>query len=530
MNVAIYARYSTDRQDGTSIAGQVENCKVLAENEGLNVVATFSDEGVSGNDDSRPEYQEMLHQLKNKDFDGIVADETSRITRNLSQLSALFDDLEFRDQFLLTVDGIDSRNESGQMIVAVQAAMDRMEGRKIANRVYRSNRERHNQGYSTGGRIYGYESVQDGNYKRRIVVRDQADVVREIYERYAEGEGPKSIARDYNVRGIPSPGSLWSPKSRRCQGWTHTSLVGSYTKASGILRNPIYTGRVVWNKRKNKKVPRTSRRIQNLRSQDDWIVYEDESLRIMSDELFDRVQSRLADIRRRHKKNTGGRPARYLFSGLLKCASCGGSYSVANGRYYRCSSQTNGRDTFCEQKKGIDKGRTDTELLTDIKSQLLDPELVKVVTKRIRKEVSRSMAPKGPSAAAKLTELDEQIANVVDSLATMGKSAALTAKLKELEHKRQGVAVSTADSPPEPTTLINAADIWTKIVSNLEILHKVARQDQVDEAREALQGIIGEVTIVEEGDNIVAYPEISHNAVYRVVPRRGLEPPRGYPH
>lgn len=57
---AIYARYSTDQQDKTSIDGQISNCEALAAREGLKCVATFTDEGISGNDDSRPQYQSML--------------------------------------------------------------------------------------------------------------------------------------------------------------------------------------------------------------------------------------------------------------------------------------------------------------------------------------------------------------------------------------------------------------------------------------------------------------------------------------
>ena len=530
MKVAIYARYSTTEQDRTSIDGQVANCKMLAERDNLTIAATFCDEGISGNDDERPAYREMIGRLEAGEFDGVLADETSRLTRNLSQLATLIDDLEFRDQFLLTFDGVDSRNESATMIVAVKSAMDRMEGRKVGNRVYRSNRERHLQGYSTGGRIYGYESVDDGDYKRRVVVPDQAEVIVEIFERYSAGESPKSIVRDFNRRGIPSPGSLWSPKSRRCQGWTHSTLTGSYTKASGILRNPIYTGRVVWNKRKNKKVPRTGRKIQNLRTRDDWIVHEDESLRIMPDELFDVVQARLADIRRRHKvRNTGGRPSRYLFSGILKCGSCGANYAMANARYYRCTSQTNGRDVLCDQKKGIDKSLAETELLADIKAQLLAPGFVKEIARTIRKQAKKEATPRKRSSAKRRDDLERQIANVVDTLATVGKSAALTEKLKALETER--AALTPVEPKSRPTQLIvGADDVWQDVVTNLEVLHKYASADEVAGARDALKGIIGEITVCEEGDEVVGYPSINNDLVYKVVPRRGLEPPRGYPH
>src|SRR5688500_9653848 len=101
MKVAIYARYSTDQQDRTSIDGQVANCEALAAREGLNVVARFSDEGRSGNDDQRREYQAMLERLKRGDFSGIVTDETSRVTRNQSELHRLVAELRFRDQFLI---------------------------------------------------------------------------------------------------------------------------------------------------------------------------------------------------------------------------------------------------------------------------------------------------------------------------------------------------------------------------------------------------------------------------------------------
>ena len=143
------------------------------------------------------------------------------------------------------------------------------------------------------------------------------------------------------MRGIPSPGSFWKLKKRRAAGWVHTTLVGSHSKASGILRNPIYAGAVTWNKRRGKKFPGTSQRIQHRRPESEWITHADESVRIISNELFEEVRKRLKMARKKvHANNKGGRPAKYLFSGLLKCAACGGHYVLYNGRQYRCSSNT----------------------------------------------------------------------------------------------------------------------------------------------------------------------------------------------
>ena len=60
MRAAIYSRYSTDLQDETSIAGQIANCEALAAQKGFDVVARYQDAAQSGNDDNRPQYQQMF--------------------------------------------------------------------------------------------------------------------------------------------------------------------------------------------------------------------------------------------------------------------------------------------------------------------------------------------------------------------------------------------------------------------------------------------------------------------------------------
>jgi hypothetical protein len=206
-----------------------------------------------------------------------------------------------------------------------------MEGRKIGYRTYRSLRERHKGGHCTGGRIYGYTSEQDGDYRRRVIEPEQARVIQEIFERYAAGESAKRIVRDFNEREIPSPGSYWRNRKRRSIGWSHTTLLGCHTKASGILRNPIYAGRENWNKRKNKKVPGTGLKIQHRRPDAEWVEFRNESLRIVSDDLWERAQERLRAARARAAtRNMRGRPAKYLLTGLLKCDSCGSHYVVGS--------------------------------------------------------------------------------------------------------------------------------------------------------------------------------------------------------
>ena len=112
IRVAIYARYSTDRQDQTSIDGQYRNCEELAQRSTYAVVARFCDKGISGTDDNRPGFQALLKACECGEFEGILVDETSRLTRNPSVLIKLMDDLAFRNQFLTDCKGFDSQQES----------------------------------------------------------------------------------------------------------------------------------------------------------------------------------------------------------------------------------------------------------------------------------------------------------------------------------------------------------------------------------------------------------------------------------
>src|SRR5688572_3535876 len=236
MRVAAYARYSTAEQDKISIAAQLANVEALCGREGFTIVARFQDEARQGSDDRRPGYRALLAGLKRGDFEGIVADETSRITRSQAELHRLVAELRYREQFLATADGIDTRSETSEIVLSVRAAIDAMESKRIGYRVFRSNKERHKNGYASGGKTYGYSSVQDGDYRKRIVNETEAVVVREIFERFAAGESAKAIAHDLNRRRVPSPGAFWK-LADRVPGWTHTTICGAAAKHDGIVRN-----------------------------------------------------------------------------------------------------------------------------------------------------------------------------------------------------------------------------------------------------------------------------------------------------
>ncbi len=166
---------------------------------------------------------------------------------------------------------------------------------------------------------------------------------------------------------------------------------------------------------------------------------------------------------------------------------------------------------MCGQKQLIRKDVIEIELLADIKRQLLAPEFAKEMAREIRKRVD----DRPPSTTKKdIAKLDRQIQNVVDSLTAAGQSDALTAKLRDLEERKYQLTGNLEKAAPAMFLTTGAQDKWHEIVSNLENIHKYAKPDEVEIAREALKGIIGEVTVVEEKHHVVAYPMLGANVVY----------------
>jgi len=191
--------------------------------------------------------------------------------------------------------------------------------------------------------------------------------------------------------------------------------------------------------------------------------------------------------------------------------------NVRNGIHYRCSSQTNGRDVFCDQRRLLRRDKIEDLLLTDIKRQLLAPDFVQEITRRIRAEARKRATSHGSDVDEKSRrqDLDRKIKDLAETICEVGRSDILTAKLEELEAERRSLNAQISTTTSSSKLLPGVTDIWREVVENLENLNKVARPHEMEAARKALRGIIGEVTVVEEGDHILAYPMISKHAVYK---------------
>ena len=133
-----------------------------------------------------------------------------------------------------------------------------------------------------------------------------------------------------------------------------------------MLSNEMYIGRMVWNKRRFTKHPITGKYTSRPNPKSEWAVKEIPHLRIIDDDLWDRVQARRAEMMETHKarqkdrwfnkktkqwhggENTRpGKQPSYLFSGIVTCGECGGRYIKANRSHYVCSTYINRGKEVC---------------------------------------------------------------------------------------------------------------------------------------------------------------------------------------
>ena len=99
-------------------------------------------------------------------------------------------------------------------------------------------------------------------------------------------------------------------------------------------------------------------------------------------------------------------------------------------------------------------------------------------------------------------------------LVAVGKSDALTAKLRDLEKQKRALAQKVPSAVPS-MLLTGAADQWRELVGNLERLNRYATPDEMEAARVMLRDYIGEIAVTEEAGGVFAYTKLSNGAGYK---------------
>lgn len=351
MLVAIYARHSTDRQE-TSSRDQIARCVQFCADRGWTVARIFADEALSGATMTRRENAKALVAAALAgEFEKVLSEDLSRLSRNQSDIAAFFEKLRFMGIDLETI----AEGTINELHIGLKGTMNAMYLRDLADKTRRGLRATALRGKIPGALCYGYRIKRrlDENGERirgeREIHPEEAAVIRRIFAQYRDGAILREICDDLNDDGIPSP---------RGGAWSNSVLVGTAARETGILRQSLYKGWITWNRQEYRLNPETGKRNCVVRPESEWLRVPVPELAIVEEQLFNTVQEqilqrssmrhiRAADARARSLERAMDRQRKsrarqlkersstsWFFTRRLRCAETGHPLTASPPGYY----------------------------------------------------------------------------------------------------------------------------------------------------------------------------------------------------
>ena len=195
---ALYCRLSRDdgvEGDSNSISNQKKMLAKYAKENGFDNVKYYVDDGYTGTNFNRPDFQKMLDDMDMGYISTVIVKDMSRLGRDYLQVG-YYTDTYFPDRdirFIAINDCVDSADGENEL-APFRNVMNEMVARDISRKVRSSHRLRGNAGEPLSQPPYGYMKAPDNN-KKWIIDEDAAKVVRQIYSWCLEGKGNETISR-----------------------------------------------------------------------------------------------------------------------------------------------------------------------------------------------------------------------------------------------------------------------------------------------------------------------------------------------
>ena len=304
----------------------------------------------------------------------------------------------------------------------------------------------------------------------------QAAIIRRIFKEYADGMAPRQIAARLNREAVPSP---------RGGQWNASTINGSRRRRNGILNNELYAGRIIYNRQRFLKDPETGKRIARPNPEHEWVTKEVPDLRIIEDDLWQRVQA----IKQRYSSRWGNKrqSKKRLFSGLLKCGCCGGGMTISRGDRYYCS--TRREKSTCNADRGIGAHQLEQRVLNGLRDILLGNELlVDEFAAEFKRELTR-LRKEGHGARRRLVkelqDVERGIKRCLDFITGGdGDPGSVRDQLRRLEARKREIDADLRNQQDGMEIAIhpNLPELYRKKVAKLtQALHDEVTRPQVVE-------------------------------------------------
>lgn len=468
MKVALYARVSSEKQaeKELSIPAQLKALREYATKNGYIVVREFVDEAETARTSNRPAFKEMisLSRLNPPPFEAILTWKFSRFARNREDSIIYKSLLRKKGIQVISINEPIDNTPSGKLLEGIIEVIDEFYSENLAQDVVRGMSESVSRGFFCGGVIpLGYQRVvvNDGQVKRSKLELDEARalVVKRMFSECLEGKGTREIGRSLNKAGIVTrKGKKWNP-----------------TSVYQILTNEVYTGTLVWGKKRKKKgLPL---RVKHAFPE------------IVDIETFKKVRSILAQRGPRFVRPRSV-SSNYLLGGMMKCAECGagmvgGAYKSGQFAYYRCGKALRQGPKACPGH-WLPRATIEGFVIDKIKTYILTDENLRELVELTNEEIlnlSESSEEKVKALEAQIKDIDSRLERLYDALETgkldLGELASrisdLISRKKDLQEAIAEVLESGYEKP------INAADV-----------------DEIKHYVDDLRAVLGSASILEQ--------------------------------
>ena len=451
MRAAIYARYSSENCSPTSIEDQISSCRRFAERNGIEILEDhiYHDDGISGARNDRTSLEALMIAAQDRCFNVVLIDDMSRLSRSTLDTLRYAAFFESVDVVIKTVgDNIDTSNEISRILLPFLGMKNEGYLKDLGQKTFRGLRGRIDEGYFVAECAFGYDTVDSIKTRpdrkgklvpagKMLVINElEAEVVRRIFQEFADGKSVFGIVQRLNqdgVRGRKNRTCTWGP------GEVHR-----------ILRNEKYKGTRIWGRKGSKRNPLNGkvRHVEKPRSE--WLVKEMPELRIVPQELWDKVHERLADVKRVWKGGkkrtgfqgaTGNRVTLYpqeLLSGAMVCGVCGAMIVKVTGKsggYYGCHKAAK---KGCTNRAIVKKSLAERIILGEVSKLLSNPETLSFVFRKVEQTVAKEFSKSPGSAKQKEAEYKKQVQerdNLIGFIAKGHDSKGVAEALKECEGK-----------------------------------------------------------------------------------------------
>ncbi|GKU25459.1 recombinase family protein [Clostridium folliculivorans] len=354
MIAAIYSRKSRLSEKGESIENQIELCKQYGNNLGVTNFLIYEDEGFSGGNVNRPEFQKLLSDAKKKRFDYLICYRLDRISRNVADFSTTLEMLQKNKiEFVSIREQFDTSSPMGRAMVYISSVFAQLERETIAERIKDNMLELAKTGRWLGGTPpLGFKSVPveyvgKENIKKMYkleVVEEEINIVKTIFSLYLEKKSTSTVSRylcSNNVKGKNggdfSRNTVLQILNNPVYTFADENMYNYFNNLGATLCND-FTGEyglMVYNKREGGKKDK---------SVEEWIVSAALHPGIVPSKQWIKCQE-ILNTNVNNPSVRSNTSKHFLLSGLVKCGNCGSSMSTWSNlnkrtnkleRYYRC--------------------------------------------------------------------------------------------------------------------------------------------------------------------------------------------------